>query len=102
MLPWLASVAPDVLDITDGGTLQTTMMVVQVAFLVVNVTFAVTLWRAGHSKLGAVLMILGALAIPAVGPIGAGLVGLGLALVALGALRSASPVRTAAHAAASA
>lgn len=87
VLPWLAGVAPEVLDITDGGSLQLTMTVVQIAFLVVNVAFAVTLWWAGHSKTGAVLMMLGALAVPAVGPIGAGVLGLGLALVALRALR---------------
>lgn len=90
VLPWLVTVAPDVLDITEGGSLQITMTVIWIAFLIVTVTFGVTLWRAGFSRIGAVLMMLGALATPVVGPIGAGLVGLGLVLVAAGALRARS------------
>lgn len=88
VLPWLYTVAPEVLDLTAGGTLQLTMTVIWVVFVVAGVTLAVLLWRAGASRTGAVLMILGALATPAVGPIGAGILGLGLVLVAVRALRA--------------
>jgi hypothetical protein len=85
--PWLATVAPDALDLTEGGLLQVAMTVIGVAFLIAIATFGVTLWWAGFSRSGVVLTILGALAAPAVGPIGAGFVGLGLVLVAVRALR---------------
>lgn len=99
VLPWLLTVAPVAVDRTDGGTLQVAMTTIWIAYLLVIVTFAVALWRAGASRPGAVLMLLGALATPAVGPIGAGLLGLGLVFVARGALvRSRLPEATVAAA----
>lgn len=88
VLPWLLTVARDALDLTDGGLLQTTMLVIQIGYIIAIVTFAVMLWRSGRSKTGAILMVLGALVTPAVGPIGAGVLGIGLALVAVAELRA--------------
>lgn len=88
VMPWLAPLAPDVVDYDDGGALFLLSISVWVFFLVANVAFAVLLWRSGHSKLGAVLMIIGAVATPAIGPFGAGLLALGMGLIAWQALRS--------------
>lgn len=89
VLPWLLPLAPEVLDLTtDGGAMKAALISVWVFFMVVNVTFAVTLWRAGHSRVGAGLMVLGAVLTPALGPSGAGLLALGLGWNAVGALRS--------------
>jgi hypothetical protein len=84
VLPWLLPVAPEAIDLTtDGGALKIALITVWVFFLAVNLTFAVTLWRAGHSRLGAVLMGLGAVVTPAFGPFGAGLLAVGLGVQAL-------------------
>src|SRR5690606_24847102 len=96
VMAWLRPLAPEVIDLTtDGGALQIAMFVIWVSFLVVNVLFAVTLWRAGHSRVGAVLMMLGAVVTPVFGPFGAGLLAVGLTIIAIGALRSrtAAPER---------
>lgn len=93
VMAWLLPLAPEVLDLTtDGGALQVVMTAIWVFFLVTNVAFAVVLWRAGHSRVGAVLMALGAVVTPVFGPFGAGLLALGLALVTLRELRSRSGV----------
>lgn len=91
VMSWLLPLAPEVLDLTtDGGALQIAMFAIWVFFLVTNVAFAVVLWRAGHSRIAAVLMAVGAVVTPVFGPFGAGLLALGLTLIALGALRSRS------------
>lgn len=88
VMPWLLPLAPEVLDLTtDGGALQVVMFAIWVFFLVTNVAFAVVLWRAGFSRICAVLVAVGAVVTPVFGPFGAGLIALGLALVAVGALR---------------
>lgn len=93
VMPWLLPLAPEVLNLTtDGGALQIAMFGIWVFFLVCNVIFAVVLWRTGHSRVGAVLMTVGALATPAFGPFGAGLLALGLAVIAVGALRARTAV----------
>lgn len=79
VLPWLLEVAPELLNLTDGGALQYTMTGIWVLFLVVMIAFAAALWRAGSSRAGAILMMIGALTTPVAGPIGAGLLGLGIA-----------------------
>jgi hypothetical protein len=85
--PWLAGVAPHTLDIP-GGTFQLAMTSVWVAFAIVMVVTATALWRAGHSRTGAVLAVIGAVATPGVGPIGSAVLAIGLGLVALGQLRT--------------
>ncbi|NLG23293.1 MAG: hypothetical protein GX555_17880 [Actinomycetales bacterium] len=93
VMAWLLPLAPEVLDLTtDGGALQIAMFAIWVFFLVTNVAFAVVLWRAGHSKVAAILMAVGAVVTPVFGPFGAGLLALGLTLIALGALRSRTEV----------
>jgi hypothetical protein len=84
--PWLAEVAPQTLDVP-GGTFQLATTVVWVAFIIVMVVIAAVLWRAGHSRVGAVLAAVGALAIPGVGPLGTGVLALGLGLAARGRRR---------------
>ena len=79
--PWLAEVAPQTLDVP-GGTFQLATTIVWVGFIVVMVVTAVVLWRAGHSRVGAVLAAVGAVAIPGVGPLGTGVLALGLGLAA--------------------
>ncbi|WP_432558826.1 hypothetical protein [Granulicoccus sp. GXG6511] len=91
---WLADVAPEVLNITNGGLFMWMMQGIQVVFLLVMVTFAVTLWWAGHSKIGAVLMMLGAIVTPVLGPIGAGVLAIGLGLVVLLARRASHHTST--------
>ena len=86
--PFLADVAPQTLDIP-GGTFQVATTAVWVGFIVVMVSAAVVLWRTGHSRVGAVLTALGAIVIPGVGPLGAGVMALGLGLVALRQRRGA-------------
>ena len=90
VLMWLLPLAPELLDLTAGGSLQLAMTVVQGVFLLVNVALAVMLWRAGHSRVGAVLLALGAVITLGFGPFGAGLLALGLGLIALRALRARS------------
>lgn len=93
VMAWLLPLAPEVLDLTtDGGALQVAMFAIWVFFLVTNVAFAVVLWRAGQSRIGAVLMAVGAVVTPVFGPFGAGLLALGLTLVAVRALRSRTEV----------
>lgn len=96
VMAWLLPLAPEVIDLTtDGGALQIALFTIWLSFLVVNVLFAVTLWRAGHSRVGAGLMMVGAVVTPMFGPFGAGLLALGLTVIAVGALRSrtAAPER---------
>lgn len=88
VLPWLTQVAPQAVDSTDGGMLQLTMTLVWIGFVVVMVTFAVAVWWAGLGRVAAVLIALGALITPVLGPIGAGIVATGLVLVASKALRA--------------
>lgn len=95
MVPWLADVAPEVLDLTDGGTFMWVMQGTQVLFLLAMVTFAVTLWRAGHSRVGAILMMLGAIGTAGVGPIGAGVLAIGLGLMTARVLRPGATERAA-------
>ena len=90
VLPWLEPLAPEILNVTAGGTLQVAMFAIQAFYLVAMASAAVTLWRAGHSRVGSVLMILGAVVAPGVGPIGHGIFAIGLGLIALAALRSHS------------
>lgn len=80
--PWLAQVQPGLLDIP-GGALQAAMIGLWVAFAVAMVVVAVVLRRAGHSLPGCVLMGVGALAVSGFGPIGAGVLAIGLGLVTL-------------------
>lgn len=84
--PWLVQHEPYLLDIP-GGTFQWVTTAVWVSFMGVMVVVAVALWRAGHSRVGAVLAVLGAVATPGIGPIGTGVLAVGLGLVALGQLR---------------
>ena len=86
--PWLAQVEPYLLDIP-GGTFQAATTAVWIAFIVTMVLLAVFLWRAGHSRVACVLVALGAVAIPGVGPIGAGVLATGLGVVAFRQLRAA-------------
>ncbi len=86
--PWLAEVAPHTLDVP-GGVFQFAMTAVWIVFIAVMVIAATMLWRAGHNRLGCVLAILGALAIPGVGAVGSGVLATGLGLVALGNVRTA-------------
>lgn len=86
--PWLAGVAPHALDVTGGGTFQLAMTAVWVAFILVMVVTATALWRGGHSRPGAVLAVIGALVTPGAGPIGSGILAVGLGLVALGRTRT--------------
>lgn len=89
VMPWLAPQSPEIVNATDGGgMLQVTMFSVWVFFMASMVVFAITLWRAGHSRVGAVLMILGAIATPAIGSFGAGLLALGLLIITVLALRA--------------
>lgn len=88
MTPWLAEVAPELLDLTDGGLFMWMLQGIQVLFLILMVTFAATIWRAGHGKVAAALMMLGAIATPVAGPIGAGVLAIGLGLITARALRS--------------
>lgn len=92
MTPWLADVAPELLDLTDGGLFRWMLQGIQVLFLILMVTFAVTMWRAGRGKVAAVLMMMGAVATPVSGPIGAGVLAIGLGLITARALRSEAGV----------
>lgn len=95
VMRWLLPLAPEVIDLTtDGGALQIVLITVWVLFLVTMVTFAAMLWRAGHSRVGALLVMIGAVATPAVGPFGAGLVALGLLVVVVTALRAGAAAGT--------
>lgn len=85
--PWLARVEPRLLDIP-GGTFQVAMTAVWIAFIVAMVVLAVSLWRAGHSRVACVLVALGAVAVPGAGPIGSGVLAVGFGIVALGRLRA--------------
>lgn len=96
--PWLAAEEPRLLDIP-GGSFQFAMTAIWIGFIVATIAVAVTAWRAGHSRMGAGLMILGALAIPGVGPIGTGLLALGLGLVAARQARLSAQLPVAASAA---
>lgn len=88
---WLSSKAPEVLDLPfTWEPLEIVTVGIWIAFLITNVTFALALWRAGHSVVGAVLMALGAVATPAIGPLGAATFALGLGIITLSALRSRS------------
>ncbi len=87
--PWLARTEPSLLDVP-GGAFQWAMTAVWVAFMLVMVVVATALWRAGHSRAGAALAVLGAVATPGVGPIGTGVLAVGLGLVVLGQLRAAA------------
>lgn len=88
VLPWLEPLAPEVLNLTEGGLMQIMMFAIQGFYLVAMTTVGVTLWRAGHSPLGSVLMILGAVVTPGVGPIGHGIFAMGLLVITVRALRS--------------
>lgn len=61
-------------------------------FAVAMVVVAVVLQRAGHSTVGCVLMAVGAAAVSGFGPIGAGVLAVGLGLVALRLLPGRSQV----------
>lgn len=94
VLPWLESIGSyGALDTPEGGGPQVAMVIVWVLFLVTNVAFAVALWRAGHSRVAAALMIIGAVSTPMFGPFGAGLLALGLGTIAVLALRDPAAVR---------
>ncbi|MCK0110719.1 hypothetical protein MWU75_00990 [Ornithinimicrobium sp. F0845] len=88
VLTWLTPQAPEIVNATDGGMLQVSMFGIWVFFMVAMIVFAITLWRAGHSRVGAVLMILGAISTPAIGSFGAGLLALGLLIITVLSLRS--------------
>lgn len=90
VLTWLTPQAPEIVNATDGGMLQASMFTIWAFFMVAMVVFAVTLWRAGHNRIGALLMLLGAVATPAIGPLGAGLLALGLGIITVQALRAGS------------
>lgn len=86
---WLLPRAPEVLDLPfQGDPLEVATVGIWVFFLVANVAFAVALWRAGHNIVGAGLMALGAVATPTIGPLGAGLLAVGIGIIAIAALRS--------------
>lgn len=86
--PWLAGVAPHTLDVPGGG-LQLAMTMVWIGFVLAMVVLAVGLWRAGHSRVGAVLVLLGGLAIPGAGPVGAAVLAIGLGVATVAQLRAA-------------
>lgn len=97
--PWLAQAEPSLLDVP-GGTFQVVTTAVWIGFIVAMVVLAVVLWRAGHSRVACVLVAVGAVGIPGVGPIGSGILATGLGVIALGQLRAArheQPVRTPEH-----
>lgn len=89
--PWLAQVQPNLLDIP-GGAFQVASIALWVGFAVAMVVVAVVLQRAGHSTVGCVLMAVGAAAVSGFGPIGAGVLAVGLGLVALRLLPGRSQV----------
>lgn len=84
--PWLAEVAPETLD-RSGGTFQVATTAIWVAFALVAVVAGVCFWRAGLSRVGALVAVVGALVTPGVGPIGSGILAIGLGLVARSARR---------------
>lgn len=90
---WLLPQQPELLDSTQvsGDILAMSMISIWVTFMVSMVVLAVTLWRAGHSRVGALLMGVGALGTPVAGPVGAGLLALGLLVVTLSAVRAPDP-----------
>lgn len=93
MVRWLLPQQPELLDSTQvsGDILAMSMISIWVTFMVSMVVLAVTLWRAGHSRVGALLMGVGALGTPVAGPVGAGLLALGLLVVTLSAVRAPDP-----------
>ena len=90
--PWLADVAPSLLDVS-GGSFQVASTAVWIGFILSMVALAVALARTGGlGRLAPALVAVGALAVPGAGPLGAGVVGLGLGLAARARLRRSSSV----------
>lgn len=89
--PWLAGVAPALLDVS-GGSFQVAMTTVWIGFILSMVALAVALARTGGvGRLAPALVAVGALVVPGAGPLGAGLVGLGLGVAARARLRATPP-----------
>jgi hypothetical protein len=90
--PFYAEVAPATLDITDGGMFEASMSAVWVTFAVAVIAFGVAVLRSGTlPRATGVLLVVGALITPVLGPVGSIL--LGTAFVGAGiSLRQPSDV----------
>ena len=90
--PFFAGIAPEVMDVENGGTFAAAMSVVWVTFVVAVAVFGITAVRRKIFPLAAgVLVVLGGLLTPMLGPVAGIALGGGL-LVAASALRSRTDV----------
>lgn len=77
--PFYAEVAPEVVDLENGGSFAVAMSAVWVAFTLVLVAAGVSVWRSrALPRSCGVLLVVGGLVMPPLGPVGSVLVGAAL------------------------
>lgn len=90
MVPFLGRHAPELLDSTPDRVLMSAMVACWIAYLVGLVTLGVVAFRRRiFPRPAAVLLVVGGLSVPAVGPLSGSLIGVALAWGGCAALRAA-------------